>query len=357
MKPTVLVTSAGGKTGQHVVPRLIKKGHFVRAFVRRNDARADRFRKMGADVIVGNQYAMSDMRKAMDGIQYAYHCAPTAANGLHFGAVFAAAAAEQKLEHVVVLGQWLADEKHPSIFTREAWLNERLIELLPCSHTMVNVGWFADNYLMVLEPAVQLGILPMPLGPGHEKKDVPPSLEDLADFCVEALVNPEDHSGKWYRPTGPNLVSPDDVAEAIGRAAQRTVKYDNISEAMFLKALKALQPPMYSEAMLTQLNIYVEEYRRGAFAIGGATNHIETVLNRRAEDMDTIAAREVALRPEANRTFANKMRALQNFGKILVTRKPDTARIAQKLAHFDVPDMRFVPENPVWKKRRALAVT
>ena len=36
--------------------------------------------------------------------------------------------------------------------------------------TVNNVGWFAENYFWVLEPAAQLGILPLPLGDGDVKE-------------------------------------------------------------------------------------------------------------------------------------------------------------------------------------------
>ena len=131
----------------------------MRAFVRRRDARAEALAKAGADVFLGDQYSISDMRRAMAGVQRAYQCAPTAPNGLHFNAVFTAAAHEAKLEHVVTLGQWLSAVDHPSLFTREVYLSDILIRMSPgMSVTSVNPGWFADNYLMVLDMAAHLGL-------------------------------------------------------------------------------------------------------------------------------------------------------------------------------------------------------
>ena len=170
--PKILVTSAAGKTGMHVATQLLEKGGAVRAFVRRADARADRLKAKGAEIFVGNQYSLSDMRRAMTGIQRAYQCAPTAPNGLHFNAVFAAAAHEAGLEHVVTLGQWLSAVDHPSLFTREVYVSDLLIRMSPrFTVTSVIPGWFADNYLMVLDMAAHLGLLSMPLGPGAEKKE------------------------------------------------------------------------------------------------------------------------------------------------------------------------------------------
>ena len=93
-KPKILVTSAAGNTGIPTTVQLLEKGFPVRALVRSDDHRAKRLRDAGAEIFVGDQYSITDMRRAMDGVQRAYHCAPSAPNGLHFGTVFAIAAQE-----------------------------------------------------------------------------------------------------------------------------------------------------------------------------------------------------------------------------------------------------------------------
>ena len=102
--PKILVTSAAGKTGLPTALQLLERHYPVRAFVHRDDHRARRLKDAGAELFIGDQYALSDMRRAMQGVQRAYHCAPTAPNALHFGSVFAIAAEENKVEHVVTLG-------------------------------------------------------------------------------------------------------------------------------------------------------------------------------------------------------------------------------------------------------------
>ena len=350
-KPKILVTSAGGKTGLPTALTLLENGYPVRAFMRRKDGRAQRLKEAGAEIFVGDQFSMRDMRRAMEGVARAYHCAPTAPNGLHFGAVFAAAAHEAKLEHVVSLSQWLSQPEHPSQFTREVWLNDALLEMMSeMSVTTVNVGWFADNYFMVLEPAAQLGLLPMPLGDGDERKNAPPSNEDIGAVAAGALMDPGTHGGKVYRPTGPALLSPNEIAQTMGRALGRKVRYQDISETMFLKALRAVPPPNYSNTMLTQLRLYVEEYRRGAFAVNAPTDVVQAVTGRPAESFELIARREVARRPEAVRTVASRVRALANFVKIALARTPDVAAIERREVHVLIKDARYCGENPEWRE-------
>mgnify|MGYP001827020914 CR=1 FL=1 len=353
-KPKILVTSAGGKTGLQTSLQLRSKGFPVRAFVRQRDHRTDLLEKAGAEVFVGNQYALTDMRAAMKGVQRAYQCAPTAPNGLHFNAVFTAAASEANLEHVVTLSQWLASADHPSLFTREVYISDILISLRSeMSVTTVNVGWFADNYLMVLDMAAHLGVFTMPLGDGDEKKNAPPSNEDIASVVVAALTDPESHSGNTYRPTGPTLLSPNDLAEAMGRALGRRVRYANISERMMVKALKAIPPANYSESAATQLAIYSEEYRRGAFAVNAPTTDVLHVGGRAPETFESIVRRRVAERPDLKRSFGRRIGAVAGFLKILATRPFDLERAQRQRDYVQLSSPSFSQDDAEWQARHS----
>lgn len=346
-KPRILVTSAAGKTGLPTAMQLLEKGHPVRAFVHRDDHRAERLKSAGAEVFVGDQYALADMRQAMQGVRRAYHCAPTAPNGLHFGAVFAIAAQEQRLEHVVILSQWLAHSDHPSLFTRETWLSGEVMDLLPdTSVTVNNVGWFADNYFMVLESMAQLGMFPMPLGDGDAKTDAPPSSEDIASVSVAALIDPASHAGKTYRPTGPELLSPNEIADTMGRVLGREVVYRDISEKLLLKAFTAQG---FARALQTQFVLYAEEYRRGAFAVNAPTDVVRDVGGRKPEDFERIARRMVATRPEGRQTFANKLRALRNFARVLVTPAFDPDRVERERDHVLLRSPDFAWDSAGWR--------
>lgn len=349
VKPTILVTSAAGKTGLPTTRQLLEKGFPVRALVRRDDHRARLLRDAGADVVVGDQFSLTDMRRAMRGVQRAYHCAPTAPNGLHYGAVFAIAAREARLEHVVMLGQWLSDANHPSMMTRDVWFNEEILKLLPdTSVTINNVGWFAENYFMPLEPIVQLGLLPMPLGDGDVKKNAPPSNDDIAAVSVVALIDPAAHSGKTYRPTGPALLSPNEIAATMGKVLGRTVKYRDIPESMLMKALKVQGFP---EAMPIQLRLYTEEYRRGAFAVHAPNTVVQDLTGREAEDFETITRRIVASRPEAVRSLNGKLKAVWNFSRMLVTATIDPDAIERRRDHVLLQTPSFVQDSPAWRAR------
>lgn len=349
-RPKILVTSASGKTGLATALQLLEKGFPVRAFVRRRDHRSETLERAGAEIFVGNQYSLTDMRAAMNGVKRAYQCAPGAPNALHFNAIFTAAAYEAGLEHVVTLSQWLASADHPSQMTRETYIGDILIRMRPeMTVTTVNVGWFADNYLTALESALHLGMFTMPLGDGNVKKNAAPSNEDIASVVVGALIDPVTHAGKTYRPTGPELMSPDDIAAAMGSVLGRKVKYQNIPVKMMLKTIKAMPPPNYSETVLSLLTNYSDEYRRGAFAVNAPTQDVEKVGGRTPEGFESIARRYVAEHPNLKPSFAGKLKAIGGFLKILVTRAPDVKAIEAKKDFVILEAPTFCLDDAEWR--------
>ncbi len=346
-KPKILVTSAAGHTGIPATLQLLDYGFPVRAFVRSYDHRAKRLEDAGAEIFVGDLYSVADMRRAMSGVQRAYHCSPTQTNGLHFGAVFAIAAQEARLEHVVMLTQWTAEANHPSVVTRETWMNEQIMKHLPgTTLTVINVGWFAENYFMgVLETVAQLGILPMPLGDGDVKKDAPPSNSDIAASAVAALVDPKAHAGNTYRPTGPELLSPNEIASAMGKVLGRKVKYQDMPESMVMKALISQGFPA---TMVAQLIIYAEEYRRCTFAVNAPNSVVRDLTGQEAEDFETITRQVVAERPEALQTFGNKLKAIRNFLKIPFTFGTNPQAIERRAEHVLLKSPTFNRDSQSW---------
>ena len=354
-KPTILVTSAAGKTGLPLALQLLRNGYPVRAFVRREDARSKRLETEGAEVFVGDQYLISDMRHAMRGIQRAYHCAPTAPNGLLFNAVFIAAASENQLEHIVTLGQWLSTADHPSMFTREVYLSDKLVRLAGATVTQVNPGWFADNYLMGLRMAANIGILAMPLGDGQTRKNAPPSNEDIAAVAAGALMDPARHVGKSYRPTGPELMSPNEIAAAMGRALGRRVRYMDVSTRMMTKALRSSPPSNYSVAGVTQLAIYAEEYRRGTFAVNAPTKDVQNVGGKAPDTFEAIVRRRLQEEPGMRATLSGRVAGVAGFAKMLLTPALDLPAEEARRDYFRPPTQKFAQDSDEWRKSHTSA--
>lgn len=325
--PRILVTGASGKTGTATVNALARRSDVrVRAMVRVDDHRAVALRSTGAEVVRGDLTDIRDLRAAMRDVQRGYFVAPFGLNSLDQGLNFAIAASEAGLEHVAVLGQWLSSASHPSVATRRTWLTDHVMSWIPnVDHTLINVGWFADNTMPLLGIAAQLGVFPFPLG---ARKNAPISNEDIGRVVAGVLTNPGSYSGQTLRPTGPDLLDATQITDIYGAVLGRSVRHQDISVRMFGKALRALDliPPL----LQTQLLLYVRDYQAGAFETGGVTDVVGRVTGAPAEDFATITRRYVQADPFTKRSVANTIRVLGQMMKIALTPAPDTTRIERQ---------------------------
>ena len=339
MLPKTLVTGATGKTGSAVAAQLLEKGWPVRALVRTMDARAQRLQKLGAEVVTGDLFDPEQVLQALRGTQRAYYCSFIHPHMLQSASAFAIAAREAKLEALVSLGMWLASPSHPSLHTRHDWLMEQLfLGLSGIDYVRVNPGWFADNNLRVIAMAIHLGVFPWL---GGEGKNAPPSNEDIARVAVAALMDPAKHAGKAYRPTGPELLSGDDMVRILSQVLQRKVRRVDLPWWMFERAARMQQ---VSAFQMLSLRDYVQDYRDGAFAVSAPTDHVLRVTGRPPESFATIAARYAAL-PENQNKLGTWLEFLRN--PISPGYKLD--RLDRELAAPVPPNRQFAMQNESWK--------
>jgi uncharacterized protein YbjT (DUF2867 family) len=170
---------------------------------------------------------------------------------VHSATAFAMAAQDAQVRSIVELSQWLANPASPSLLTRGHWLIDRMFARMSgTTLTIVNPGFFADNILsQTIGMAANLGQYPWPYG---ESRNAWPSNEDIARVAVAALLNPERHDRRIYRPTGPRLMSGRDIAETLSGVLERPVTLMHMSEWMFAKALRAAGFPPFMHCMRTR---------------------------------------------------------------------------------------------------------
>jgi NAD(P)H dehydrogenase (quinone) len=346
--PKFLVTGSTGKTGAPVALQLLQKGYAVRALVHRLDQRSERLQQAGAEIMVGSLEDMVDLRAAMTGIQRAYFCPPLDYGTLRRATLFSVAAQEAKLEAVAVLSQWLGDPLHPAIHAREKWLTDQILKWIPSVGVItVNPGFFADNYFAALEAMAHFGLMAIPLGTGL---NAPPSNEDVARVIVGALIDPASHIGKTYRPTGPELMSPEEIAASIGRALGRRVKYQNAPIKLFLKVAKSLAIPPF---VIEELFWFLQDYQRNSFGVGAPTDAVLRVGGTPPENFEQIARRYVAAAGFDKRTGGSLFRAVHNLAKGLATAAPDPEKIAEQLQIPRIAHAALAADSEEWQASHA----
>ena len=347
----VLVTAATGKIGSAVATQLLEKGVPTRALVHRSDARSDRLQALGAEVVVADMFDIQQVAAAVDGVDRVFFNPPYHPHVLDSAVAFAVAARRSGVEAVVALGQWLASPEHPSLLTRQHWLIDKLFALLPdTAHVAVDPGFFADNYMILMPMAAQLGVLPSPTGGG---RNAPPSNEDIARVAVGALLDPHRHDGRAYRPTGPTMLSGAEIADTIGEALGRRVRQIDIPPRMFMKAIRANEKRFrLDQYFQSGVYKYLPETALGTFEVGGPTTHVRDVAGVEPEDFLTIA-RRYANGPETRRTAGNFIRQVGNFLLTGLTPMHDLDKFDRLQQHPQPAHPRLSAQSAIWQHEHA----
>jgi len=336
----ILITAANGNVGFPAAIELLKLGFPVRAFVRNpHSTKAKTLKKRGAEIFVGDIENIHDVRNALDGIDRAYFV-PTHPNVLFQGETFATAMDEMGTKHVVIVGQWLSSNSHPSIYTKEHWLVDQAFKRLTKTKvTFLNPGFFALMYFMTPEPLAQFGMLP------DFGTNAPPSNEDIGLVAAHILKDPEAHEGKTYRITGKELVTATQMAQVIGKVIGRKVKVADLSEKMILKVLRASG---ISQMDSSQIRYYIKEGPAGTWSINAPTNVVKEIVGKEADDFETVTDRYLASQPMAKQTLVNKFKALLFMLKVVFTPAWDMDRFEREQAFPKFKETQLSSQSPEW---------
>jgi uncharacterized protein YbjT (DUF2867 family) len=342
-KAKILVTGATGKTGSAVVEQLRRHEWPVRALVRRRDERSARLAALGAEVVVSDMFDPDQMHSALRGVQRAYYLPLFQPYMTQAATVFALAARESKLEAVVQLSQWLSHRAHPSILTRETWLVDQLLSMIPgVAHVVVNPGMFADNFLRVIDFASLLHVYPVLTG---DSRSAPVANQDIARVVAAILMDVERHAGKRYRPTGPQLLSGREMAAIVAKVVGHTVMPLNLPFWMFVKAARMSGADVHE---VYNYRHYLQDHQQGAFSLdGGVTDAVERLTGAPAEDFETTARRYAAL-PFARQTLGRRLAAFARFNLLPLYPGYDLSTYERRMRFPRPPQPSLSSEDARW---------
>jgi NAD(P)H dehydrogenase (quinone) len=163
-------------------------------------------------------------------------------------------------------------------------------------------------------------------------------------------MNPARHDGKSYRPTGPELLGAEDMANAISRAIGRSVKVLPTPIWLFMKAARM---GGMSIDLMSNFRYYIEDHRRGAFELGAPTTDVLDVTGRSPEDFETIA-RRYAAQPRYQRTLGNRLRELEGFMIAPLIPGFNFERYGNELRRPFPFQPQFAPESKLWRREHSI---
>jgi NAD(P)H dehydrogenase (quinone) len=195
-----LITGATGNTGDTTVRLLLQRGHRVRAFVHRSDARSEGLAAAGAEIIVGDLLDFHAVSAALRGVTGAYFCYPIAPGLLDAIAIFAQAASEAGVKAVVNMSQISARREANSNAARQHWIGERLLDRTAMQTAHLRPTFFAEwliwywNYRGTgTSLGYNEGVLRLPFGNGRH---APIAGKDQSYVIAAILENPEPHDNE-----------------------------------------------------------------------------------------------------------------------------------------------------------------
>lgn len=233
----ILVTGAAGQVGGIgglVVSILLGRQVPVRAFVRRDDDRADALRRAGAEIFVGDLTRTEDIARALDTCRRVYFGMSVSSSYLEAAVGMGAAAREKgDVEVLVNMSQMTVSQMSLRNMTdsrqqRQHWLAEQALNWsgLPVVHVRPTV--FQENFFFLAWAAEQIardGTIRLPFGSGRTS---PVATKDVAEVVASVLLDPLQHVGKIYELTGPRSQDLYALAGEYSAALGRSVTYVDV---------------------------------------------------------------------------------------------------------------------------------
>ena len=265
----ILVTGAAGAVGgigRTVTEVLLAKGHKVRAMVRREDARAEALRRLGAEVVVGDLTDLPAMHRVIEGCRRVYFGMSVSPAYLEATINTAAVARHHGVEAFVNMSQMTVTQMSISETTDSPqhklhWLAEQALSWSGLPVVTVRPTVFMEGFFLQLAaPGVRSsGTLALPLGGG---KISPVSAVDVARAVTVILEDPAPHIGQIYDLTGPESTDLEHYAHVFSEALGRPIRYRDVPLPAWSEGLRQAKFP---EHLVRHLTAMAELARQGRY--------------------------------------------------------------------------------------------
>lgn len=271
-----LVTGATGDTGGAAVLELLSKGARVRAFVHRDDERASALREKNVEVVVGDLLDSRLVHTALQGVTGAYFVYPVMqAQLIDATAYFAHGAKLAGIRSIVNMSQISAKADAKSQAALAHWYGERLFDWAGTPVTHLRPTFFMEwlTYGFQLPLIANHDVLKVPAGDGRH---APIAAADQGRVVANVLLNPAPHSGKTYPLFGAEEMNHEALAQAVGDALGRPIRYEAESFESFEARLSQLG---MSAHFIQHITSVYRAYQAGDFA--GTNDIVEQITGQR----------------------------------------------------------------------------
>ena len=265
----ILVTGAAGaigSIGRNLTEMLLAKGHKVRALVRREDARAEVLRQLGAEVIQGDLTDLTAMHRAIEGCARVYFGMSVSAEYLTATVNTAAVARHHGVEAFVNMSQMTVTQMSITESTDSPqhklhWLAEQALSWSGLPTVTIRPTVFLEGFFRLFAaPGVRDNDeLALPMGGG---KTSPISAVDVARAVSVVFDDPTPHIGQIYNLTGFESADLEHYARVFSKALNRTIRYRDVPLSTWSEKPLAAGVPAH---VVKHLSVMTELNKQGRY--------------------------------------------------------------------------------------------
>ena len=272
----ILVTGATGTIGTDVEKSLAAHGARVRALVR-NPEKAKAL-GAGVEIVKGDLGDAASVAAAMQGVGKLFLLVSAGPEMVQQQSNAIQAAKKAGVKQIVKLSAIGAQKGSKLSLGNWHGLTEEELKSSGVPYTILQPHSFMQNFLMQAGSVKGQGAL---YGASGEGKIAFIDTRDIADVAAKVLTS-NGHEGKTYLLTGPEALTYGQVAEKLGKAVGKPVKYVDVPPAEQQKSLLAMGLPDWLAADLAGMSAVFA--KGGGARVSSAVKDITGKLGRTVDN-------------------------------------------------------------------------
>ncbi|EOC1318478.1 SDR family oxidoreductase [Cronobacter turicensis] len=277
----IAITGATGHLGQRVIDTLLNTvaAQEIVAIVR-NPAKAAALSAKGVQVRAADYGDVAALTTALAGVEKLLLISSSEVGQRapqHRNVIDAAKTADVKL---IAYTSLLHADRSPLGLADEHVATEKMLADAGISYVLLRNGWYTENYLASVPPALEHGVF---IGSAGDGKIASASRQDYAEAAAKVLTL-DNQAGRVYELAGDNAWTLRDLTALLSKETGKTVAYQNLSEADFAAALAGAGLPEGFAKLLADSDIgaskggLFDDSRQLSALIGRPTTSLETSL-------------------------------------------------------------------------------
>ncbi|AFJ98091.1 SDR family oxidoreductase [Cronobacter sakazakii] len=277
----IAITGATGQLGQRVIDTLLNTvaAQEIVAIVR-NPAKAAALSARGVQVRAADYNDAAALTAALAGVEKVLLISSSEVGQRatqHRNVIEAAKTAGVKL---IAYTSLLHADRSPLGLAEEHVATEKMLADAGIPYVLLRNGWYTENYLASVPPALEHGMF---IGSAGDGKIASASRQDYAEAAAKVLTL-DNQAGRVYELAGDHAWTLRDLTALLSKETGKTVAYQNLSEADFAAALTGAGLPEGFAKLLADSDIgaskggLFDDSRQLSALIGRPTTSLEASL-------------------------------------------------------------------------------